>query len=107
MLPAKSNNNPGSFVYYGKTIPIPNIDDIILVDVGMFNIYYILVKSVVLNPGKHGYKYSGIILKQRDMEVGMAPYQLTSRDKFELTDKKITIYPKDRSKVNLIKILEF
>lgn len=105
-LPRSTNKN-NSFMYYKKEIPVPNIGDIIIVNVANFSSYYILVWSVKLNSGKKGTIYTGWDLGQKGIEIGMSPSSLKSRDDFLLNGKYYQFMPKDRSNIIDIKITQF
>lgn len=85
-----------TFTYYGKTLDIPNIGDILLVDMWNFGSYYILITQIEFGSGKKGTFFRGIQLGQKGMTSGFAPSSLRSRNDFELKNVRTTFYPKDK-----------
>lgn len=104
------NLQQSSFEYYGKTIPIPNVNDIILVNFSNFDMRYVLITKVLLGKGKNGTKYSGLDLVQKGYDTGCcSPAFLKTRDDFdfEKSKKQVSINPKDKRRIISIEITEF
>ena len=56
----KPNLNRKNFVYYGKTIIIPAIGDIVIANFINFNTYYVLITDVKIDTGKQGTIFTGL-----------------------------------------------
>ena len=96
----KPNGDRYSFQYYRKTIVVPVVGDILRIEYTNFSTYYILVTNVVFGEGKDGIMYMGNVLKQKEMDgYGYSPSLLRSRTDFEITNRQVTINPKDKNKI--------
>lgn len=96
--------------YYGKEIPVPLVGDIICVWLTNFDMYYMLVLNVRNETGKTGLRYYCVSLYQKGLNGAYTPSSLRNRDEFEILDDKskfFEIFPKQKNRVELIKIFPY
>ena len=90
----KSREPHITFLYYGKKIILPYRGDIVTVITVGFSMYYLLIVDV-----KQG-SYNSVILKQKDVDVGICIIQdyITARFRDSYPRRVVLDNPKDRRK---------
>ena len=107
LLEAKPGGPRETLVYYGKQYTIPQPGDIMWVQYTNFATYPILITKVHKSgTGKDNPTYRGIILNQVGI-TGYAPNSITSRAQLTLSDRRVKIVPKDRSKIQNTTIADY